>query len=125
MCVIIGETLIEATGVIIEVGSWIYNLIISWFESEEQKESDYKDAKNNGTPTKNHDSGSTEQPGTKGDPYSSKDQKNPDGSVKQRRYFDKNGNADMDIDYNHGGTGHPFPHRHYWENGKRGDWQPF
>jgi hypothetical protein len=40
--------------------------------------------------------------------------------VKQRRYYDKNGNADMDIDYRHGGTGHTFPHRHDWNNGVRG-----
>ena len=56
------------------------------------------------------------KPGT---PYSSKDLEDSEG-VKQRRYYDKNGNADMDIDYRHGGTGHTFPHRHDWNNGVRG-----
>lgn len=42
--------------------------------------------------------------------------------VKQRRYFDKSGKADMDIDYHHAvdkKSNVKFPHRHYWKNGKR------
>jgi len=51
-----------------------------------------------------------------GEPNSSSDILNPDGSVKQRRYYDKDGNADLDIDYNHTDDGtHTFPHRHTWD----------
>ncbi|RPJ93921.1 hypothetical protein CW357_18155 [Rummeliibacillus sp. TYF005] len=42
--------------------------------------------------------------------------------VKQRRYFGKNGKADMDIDYYHAvdkKSNVKFPHRHYWRNGER------
>lgn len=41
------------------------------------------------------------------------------GQVKQRRYYDSNGNAIKDIDYFHGGVGHTFPHIHYWSRGVR------
>ena len=79
-------------------------------------------AKNTGEPTDKHSTQSTSEgsslPKT-GTPYSSKDLEDSEG-VKQRRYYDKNGNADMDIDYRHGGTGHTFPHRHDWNNGVRG-----
>ena len=82
----------------------------------------YEDAKNTGEPTDKHSTQSTSEgsslPKT-GTPYSSKDLEDSEG-VKQRRYYDKNGNADMDIDYRHGGTGHTFPHRHDWNNGVRG-----
>lgn len=78
--------------------------------------------KNTGEPTDKHSTQSTSEgsslPKT-GTPYSSKDLEDSEG-VKQRRYYDKNGNADMDIDYRHGGTGHTFPHRHDWNNGVRG-----
>lgn len=39
-------------------------------------------------------------------------------SVKQRRYYDKNGKVDLDIDYRIAGK-YKFPHRHTWSNGKR------
>lgn len=40
------------------------------------------------------------------------------GAIKQRRYYDEFGDAIKDIDYFHGGTGHTFPHIHYfnWYN---------
>lgn len=52
----------------------------------------------------------------KGEPNSSADLLDPDGSVKQRRYYDEKGRAKEDIDFNHsdGGT-HEFPHRHEWD----------
>ncbi len=51
-----------------------------------------------------------------GEPNSSMDQLNPDGTVKQRRYYDQEGRAIEDIDYNHTDDGtHKFPHRHKWE----------
>jgi hypothetical protein len=51
-----------------------------------------------------------------GEPNSSQDLLNPDGSVKQRRYYGDNGKALEDIDYNHPDDGtHDFPHRHEWD----------
>ena len=40
---------------------------------------------------------------------------NEDGSLKQERKYDEKGRAKKDIDYNHGGVGHKFPHVHDWE----------
>ncbi|MBK1995008.1 hypothetical protein JI640_03560 [Listeria ivanovii subsp. londoniensis] len=51
-----------------------------------------------------------------GKPNSSADILNPDGSVKQRRYYDDKGKAKEDIDFNHSDDGtHEFPHRHKWD----------
>jgi hypothetical protein len=51
-----------------------------------------------------------------GEPNSSQDLLNPDGSVKRRRYYDADGKALEDIDYNHSDDGtHDFPHRHEWD----------
>lgn len=51
----------------------------------------------------------------KGDSNSSMDLLNLDGSVKQRRYFDNNGRAKENIDFNHSDDGtHQFPHRPEW-----------
>lgn len=118
----LGEVVITAAGTIIiagtviEVGSWIYNTVVNYFT-----EKAYKEAKKDGKKTDNH---STQKGGSldkTGEPNSSKDLKDSNGELKQRRYYDKNGNADMDIDYKHGGNGkEPFPHRHDWNNGVRG-----
>ena len=40
------------------------------------------------------------------------------GEVKQRRYFDNDGNIIVDIDFSHGGQ-HPMPHKHVWINNER------
>ena len=61
----------------------------------------------------------------KGDANSSKDLPDENGDVKQRRYYDENGDADLGIDYHHGGVGHNFPHRHYWNNGVRDPEMPY
>ena len=53
-----------------------------------------------------------------GTPNSVQDLLNPDGTVKQRRWYDENGQALRDRDYNHAGN-MDFPHDHAWENGKR------
>ena len=64
----------------------------------------------------------------KGEPDSSADLLNPDGSVKQRRYYGPNGKPIEDIDFNHSDDGtHEFPHRHQWDWNKRpprqeGEW---
>lgn len=124
----IGEVVITAAGVIlvagvvIEVGSWIYNAVTNWFADRAIQQA-YEDAKKNGEPTDDHSTQTTSEGAalpTTGRPNSSKDLKDDQG-VKQRRYYDKDGNADMDIDYRHGGVGHTFPHRHDWNNGVRGD----
>lgn len=124
----LGEVVITAAGaviiagVIVEVGSWAYNAVVDWFADRAVQQA-YEDAKENGEPTNDHSTQNTSEgsslPKT-GRPNSSKDLKDGQG-VKQRRYYDKDGNADMDIDYRHGGTGHTFPHRHDWTNGVRGD----
>ena len=47
---------------------------------------------------------------------SSADLLNPDGSVKRRRYYGADGNAKMDIDFNHTDDGtHEFPHIYIWD----------
>jgi len=45
------------------------------------------------------------------------------GKVSQYREYDKKGNAQKDIDWEHAHNGIPkgTPHTHDWENGKRGD----
>lgn len=122
----IGEVIITAyltiivAEKVIEVGSWLYNTIVEWFEQRAIQKA-YDKAKEDGTPTDNHSTQSSKKGSlpTKGDPNSSKDLIDDNG-VKQRRYYDKNGNADMDIDYWHPGENHKFPHRHDWTNGTRG-----
>lgn len=49
-----------------------------------------------------------------GKPNSIHEEYNRDGSLKQRRQFGKNGQAEKDVDYSHGGIGHKFPHVHDW-----------
>ncbi|MEI5993339.1 hypothetical protein [Candidatus Enterococcus mansonii] len=63
-----------------------------------------------------------------GEPNSSADLLNDDGSVKQRRYYGPDGLPIEDIDYNHPDDGtHEFPHRHKWDWNKKiprqkGEW---
>jgi len=74
-----------------------------------------KMASRNGEPTDKHTVLDGNRLPKTGEPNSSSDILNPDGSVKQRRYYDKDGNADLDIDYNHTDDGtHTFPHEHKW-----------
>ena len=75
---------------------------------------------NNGQPLNNHrivsDSEASSLPATSEVPNSSADLLNPDGSVKQRRYYGEDGRAQMDIDFNHTDDGtHEFPHIHMWD----------
>ncbi|MCL2425177.1 MAG: hypothetical protein FWD05_02455 [Oscillospiraceae bacterium] len=57
----------------------------------------------------------------RGRPNSSIDLRNNNGDLLQRRFFDKNGRVEMDIDFRHGDAhaNHMFPHQHNWrwENG--------
>lgn len=117
----IGKVALLATGVVVvggvtvKAGSWMYNKVAGYFAQKA-----YDKAKKNGSKTKNH---STQSTSTKsslsktGKVLSSKDLKDSKG-VKQRRYYDKNGRADVDIDFRHAGN-HKFPHRHTWKNGVR------
>lgn len=118
----IGQIIITATGAIviggtvIATGTWIYNIVKAYFA-----EKTYEKAKKNGAKVEKHSSQSTSTKTslpTTGTPLSSKDLKDSQGG-KQRRYYDKDGNADLDIDYRHAGN-YKFPHRHTWNNGKRG-----
>ena len=55
-----------------------------------------------------------------GEPNSLSELYNPDGSIKQKRWYGPDGKAIHDRDYNHSGNVE-FPHDHSWENGKRKD----
>jgi len=106
---------IGIAGIIYAAGEWYNNYI---------KDLIYQDAKNQGIPTSNHKTVTDkEQFGRRGDPESSKDYA-PAGELKQRRYYNRNGDADMDIDYLHSDLdgSHTFPHRHNWDGINRGDW---
>ncbi len=79
---------------------------------------------NNGQPLNNHriapDTDASSLPATKQTPNSSADLLNPDGSVKQRRYYGADGKAQMDIDFNHTDDGtHEFLHIHIWDWSKK------
>ncbi len=115
----IGGTIIVA-GITVSAVSSIGKKVIKWVQNYKIQE--YNKAKNAGKKTKDHSTQSGGSLPVKGKPNSSKDLKDSKG-LKQRRYYDKNGNADLDIDYRHGGNGkEPFPHKHKWTNGKRGKW---
>lgn len=105
-----GGTILVA-GVAIGASFWAYTRIRVFFT-----ERAYNNAKKNWTKTNNHSKTTASKVPTTGqNPYSSKDQIRS-GKLHQRRYYDKNGNADLDVDYSHAGN-HKFPHSHTW-NGK-------
>lgn len=117
----IGKVVVTVAGVVviagvtIKGGTWVYNKVKAYFAEKK-----YETAKKNGSKAAKHSNQSTSKGtslSTKGTPLSSKDLKDSKGT-KQRRYYDKNGNADLDIDYRHAGK-YKFPHRHTWNNGKR------
>ncbi|MFC0492231.1 Uncharacterised protein [Listeria grayi] len=98
-------------------------------KKKKTKAQKYKSAKKKGKKVKGNDSkkvskkGDSNLPKT-GKKYSSKDLI-VDGKVKQRRYYGKNGKAELDIDYFHALSKSlkktvKFPHRHKitWKNGK-------
>ena len=88
--------------------------------SKSGKSSVLDNAINNGQPLNNHrivpDTEASSLLANKQPPNSSSDLLNPDGSVKQRRYYGEDGKAQMDIDFNHTDDGtHEFPHIHIWD----------
>lgn len=118
----IGKVVVTAVGTVIiagaviKAGTWAFNTVKTFFADKA-----YKKAKDGGTKTKNHSASTARSLPTKGTPRSSRDQL-INGKLKQRRYYDKNGAPDMDIDYtNHGNAKlHPkVPHRHDWIKGVR------
>ncbi|SMD18223.1 hemagglutinin repeat-containing protein, partial [Sporomusa malonica] len=117
-----GKKLVDATGKVI--GTWI-DETHSWVSNKYQQyitSSTYEDAIDNSLPTNKHTVSERRSLPKTGEPNSSVDLLNPDGSVKQRRYYDKDGNADWDVDYNHSDDGtHTFPHKHKWGEDGRGD----
>lgn len=52
---------------------------------------------------------------TEGEPNSDQTIENEDGSPKQTRHYGPDGKAEYDIDYNHPGKNHEFPHKHTWD----------
>ena len=94
-------------------------------------DSEFEQNIKDGLPAKKHkifDSDDADSLRGDGEPNSSADLLNPDGSVKQRRYYGPDGKALEDVDFNHSDDGtHEFPHRHKWDWNKRpprqkGEW---
>ncbi|MFS7207486.1 T7SS effector LXG polymorphic toxin [Carnobacterium divergens] len=88
--------------------------------SKIKDQSDLKKSIEDGKPAKKHTQQVYDKKkarlGSEGEPNSSKDLLNPDGSIKQRRYYGEDGKVIEDIDYNHSDDGsHTFPHRHKWD----------
>jgi len=84
-------------------------------EASEKEKANQK-AKEEGKPREKHkvEKDKSSLP-AKGEPNSSTDLLNPDGTVKQRRYYGPDGKAEKDIDFNHTDDGtHEFPHDHNW-----------
>ncbi len=52
---------------------------------------------------------------TEGEPNSVDHEFKGDGSLKKTRWYDEDGNAIHDRDYDHGGSNHEFPHDHVWD----------
>ena len=49
---------------------------------------------------------------------------NPNGDLKQERYYGPDGRAGYDVDYDHAGENHDFPHGHDWDWSKKNPRQP-
>ncbi len=71
------------------------------------------------SPLKNHSvqTGKVGSLSAKGEPNSSIDLYNKDGTLLQRRFYGNDGRASLDVDFSHGnGDGsHTFPHMHKWD----------
>lgn len=114
--IVVAAGAIYVGGVVLtKVSSSVASKVKSWLIARAEAK-EYESAKEEGTRTKNHSTETGSRLNKTGKKYSSKDLKDKNGKLKQRRYYDKNGNAELDIDYSHGGVGHKFPHRHYWKN---------
>lgn len=91
--------------------------------SATKETAEFNDKVKNGEKLKNHSEVEADEASNlppRGVPNSSSDLLNPDGSVKQRRYYGNDGKAVEDIDFNHSDDGtHEFPHRHEWDWNKK------
>lgn len=112
--VVTGGAILVGGIALYKVSSETASKVKSWLIARAEAK-EYESAKEKGTKTKNHSTETGSRLNKTGKKYSSKDLKDKNGKLKQRRYYDKNGNAELDIDYSHGGVGHKFPHRHYWK----------
>ncbi|WP_144499822.1 N-acetylmuramoyl-L-alanine amidase family protein [Bacillus sp. FDAARGOS_235] len=114
--VIVSAAAITVAGVTWYAGSWIYATVAEYLTSSTAEK--YEKAKKAGEKTVNHKD-VHDQPSLDGggEPYSSQDLYDATHGLKQRRYYDKDGRADEDIDYSHdnGDNSHTFPHRHDWD----------
>lgn len=117
----IGKVVVTAVGsvivagAVIKSGTWVHNKVKAYFA-----ERSYENAKKNGSKAPKHSNQSTASGSSlsrTGTPLSSRDLLDNKGT-KQRRYYGKNGQAELDIDYRHAGN-YKFPHRHTWKNGVR------
>lgn len=115
----VGQVVITTVGVIVIAGvtikatHWAYKKVRIFFT-----ERAYNKAKKDWTTTKTHSTTTKSKVPISGErPYSSKD-KLVKGKRTQRRYYDKNGNADFDVDYSHSGK-YKFPHTHTWKGKDR------
>jgi hypothetical protein len=86
--------------------------------NEAQEEEKYQVRKEAGMEQDDHGTGSSNKSQLSGNPRSSRDLQNDIGETQTRRYYDKTGKADEDIDYTNHNTpkAHPkVPHRHKWD----------
>ncbi|WP_391509447.1 hypothetical protein [Bacillus toyonensis] len=113
--VIASAAAITVAGVTWYAGSYIYDTVIDYFTSSTAGK--YEKAKKAGEKAANHKDVHGEKLLRDGEPYSSQDLYHPKHGHKQRRYYDKTGRAEEDIDFTHGGSDkyHTFPHRHKWD----------
>ncbi|MGH1288662.1 hypothetical protein ACQVVY_29595, partial [Bacillus toyonensis] len=113
--VIASAAAITVAGVTWYAGSYIYDTVVGYFTSTTAGK--YEKAKKAGEKTANHKDILGRQLKGDGEPYSSQDLYDEKHGHKQRRYYDKDGKAEEDIDYNHGDgdNSHTFPHRHKWD----------
>jgi hypothetical protein len=96
----------------------LWNSVVNAVRNYKMKQLNTARSKGHPYPKHKVDRSSKDLP-TTGEPNTSVDKLNPDGSIKQRRYYGPDGKAQEDIDYNHGGSKHTFPHRHKWDWSKK------
>lgn len=130
--IVIGLKILTSIALYVDISSSMGYDFADWFESKAAQNPDEagdktrdagdevaegEKARQEGIPRKKHkeESDKSNLP-AKGEPNSSTDLLNPDGTVKQRRYYGPDGKAQQDIDFNHSDDGtHQFPHIHVWD----------
>ncbi|HDR7367262.1 TPA: N-acetylmuramoyl-L-alanine amidase family protein [Bacillus toyonensis] len=117
--VIASAATITVAGVTWYAGSYIYDTVVDYFTSSTAGK--YEKARKAGEKTAKHKDVHGRKLAGDGEPFSSQDLYDGTYGYKQRRYYDKDGKAEEDIDYNHGDEdkSHTFPHRHKWDWSKK------